>query len=181
MRELTKEQLEAVNEAWMNCEDSDELNDFLKEKGLIKQEFEVEKWYKQIDGDSVWFATKIVNPEWGCFMYGYGFHNNDLKWSNNKCSNVTANQYRLATDKEVQDALIKEAKKRGFKEGVYVNSFASEGCYAHNNEIIDHYDSTSIFFDAKENSFSMGNKCLMIDGLWAEIVKEDNADKAKEL
>ena len=86
------------------------IKEFHIEKGLLKEEFEVGKWYKQKNGECVWFSERIENAFWGTFLFGYGFHTNDGVWCNNDVSNVTATDFRIATNKEVSEALIRSLR-----------------------------------------------------------------------
>jgi hypothetical protein len=73
---------------------------------------------------------------------------------------------RKATEIEVEQALIKEAKKKGFKEGVKFNSAWRSGAICYFN---------GMHYEAKNNSLSSGcsyNDCIFQSGKWAEIVKE---------
>jgi hypothetical protein len=73
-----------------------------------------------------------------------------------------------ATDKEVEEALKKECFKKGYKEGVEViclkDSFKS---------IIDKYDIDNPAWEIDvKGGFNLGNKTVMLNGKWAEIIKE---------
>ena len=81
-----------------------------------KVELEVGKWYKSTTLSNVFLFLK--DKEYG----RYGFDSNG--WYNVTDSNfeLEPDKWTLATKEEVETALIAEAKKRGFKEGVYFNS-----------------------------------------------------------
>lgn len=72
---------------------------------------------------------------------------------------------RKATDKEVEDALIKEAKKRGYKEGVQCYSAESKdkkvctGDFYYNGQRYNQLQDTPM-------------NTIFKDGQWAEIIKE---------
>ena len=74
-----------------------------------------------------------------------------------------------ATDKEVEEALIKEAKKRGFKEGVkyenYLgsNGFIKDSCW----KFISSLNTLS-----QENNKGNNLHYIFDKGKWAEIIKE---------
>lgn len=84
-------------------------------KDLTKPELETNKWYKDNDGRVI-FITKFLRV--GVIAYGIGASHweDESEWlnSNGTCDLV------LMTDKEVETALIKEAEKRGFIEGVKI-------------------------------------------------------------
>jgi hypothetical protein len=121
---------------------------------LFKNTLEVSKWYKYNDSDiHLVCFTNVEKSE------GYGFCKSgwvDLDIWNDR-------NLRLATEQEVKEALINEAKKRGFVEGTKFLSLLSAvksicginyNCYYNENEL-----------------YSNG-MCLFKDGKWAEIVKE---------
>ena len=138
-------------------------NFFLKEKGLIKDNLEVGKWY-WLDNDKsfLYFYTgKSVT---------YGF-NIAGTWSDtlSECDKISGNEIE-ATKEEVEEALIKEAKKRGFKEGVKI--------YGRDYTVINNFF-TRIFNN--DLCLFMGselgkNICIFEHGKWASIIEE-----AKEL
>ncbi len=96
---------------------------------------------------------------------GYGFDGTG-RWVNNWHYYNRDKQYMTpATDKEVEEALIKEAKKRGFKEGVKIKSIYSETTYNTRHSGFGFYPSDySIYF---------GNWLIFKDGIWAEIIKDE--------
>jgi hypothetical protein len=131
-----------------------------------KDNLEVGKWYTDdLDQGFLVFITKIKGDKY----YGFGF-NGSGAWSeggNGSWGSISNDIDRLATDKEVEQALIKEAKKRGFKEGVTVKSS---------------YDKTHIrtiksSFELSLNGLvfycNEGNRThLFNNGVWATIIKE---------
>lgn len=77
-----------------------------------KDELEVGKWYKETTSNRM-----VCIREVSSIINGYGFGCEG--WvSNEKMKYGLCTDWTPATDKEVETALIKEAKKRGFKEGV---------------------------------------------------------------
>jgi len=146
-------------------------NFFLKEKGLIKDNLEVGKWY-WLDNDK-------------CFLYfytsksvTYGF-NIAGRWSDtlSECDKISGNEIE-ATKEEVEEALIKEAKKRGFKEGVVVYSLLRVRKIK-----VDRFHS----FGMSGNSLVRyggidgdGMTIIFKDGKWAEIVEEEAKERTIE-
>ena len=126
---------------------------------------EVGKWYKNTKMDYLFNFTK-VNDEilkgYGFSSYGYGVDT----WTN---PNYARMNWRLATDKEVETALISEAKKRGFKEGVKVRTVIDkvertlQGCF------IYEYPNILKFYCSKE---SYNYPTIFKDGKWAEIIED---------
>ena len=120
MKKLNKEQLEAVIDSFREYLNNGDVifRDALKEKGLIEEEFEAGKWYKHCSG-GFWFIQKSI--ENGQHIV-YGF-DADMEWIEEWEVFLNSSVLTKATDSEVSTALITEAKKRGFKEGVRVEGY----------------------------------------------------------
>lgn len=76
---------------------------------------------------------------------------------------------RLATKGEIERYLIKEAKRRGFKEGVKFNSLINTGKYVHSGKYAYHYDTGATSW--KECLTDGSNSFMYADGIWADIIK----------
>jgi hypothetical protein len=125
-----------------------------------KHSLEVGEWYKREDYLMVWNDGKDT----------YGFFNGSFgKWAFGK---DIKDELILATEKEVEQALIKEAKKRGFKKGVVV---VSKGY-------------TDSIFDGK---FRFGENCndaldgfgtgyIFKKGVWATIKETITKEQAEK-
>ena len=72
----------------------------------------------------------------------------------------------LATDKEVEEALIKEAKKRGFKEGVNVSR-----PWCDKSNVVLQEQSRDAYY-ASMGTLDVGTWQVFREGVWAEIIKE---------
>ncbi len=146
MKKLDKEQLEAVKSFFGIS--SDMMVTHLKEKGLIKEEFEIDKWYRRGD-DFIYYTCEFMN---------YGII--DGQWRNDLYFSTAQEQlYIPATDKEVEEALIKEAKKRGFKDGDWTVKDID----------YEYYNSEDSYYP---NSLQLGVVVLFQEGEWLEIIKE---------
>ena len=126
---------------------------------------EVGKWYKNTKMDYLFNFTK-VNDEilkgYGFSSYGYGVDT----WTN---PNYARMNWRLATDKEVETALISEAKKRGFKEGVkFIHNIYSHPLLKNEkpNKI------TSNQFNYDRNNLGLDGWEIFKDGKWAETIED---------
>jgi hypothetical protein len=163
MKTLEKEQLEAVLNQWNINHSYNTFRDALKEKGLIKEEFEVGKWYNfktdtckclcfatEVEGRRVWFYGLDENGNW----VNKDWYSADWDWS-------------LATDKEVETALIKEAKKRGFKEGVKFEGMDSKKSRTLKNSNFNYYAVGYLSI----NSWKIFDK-----GKWATIIEEPKVE-----
>lgn len=143
------------------------MTDHLKEKGLVEQ-FEVGKWYK------IQKETYHKMDAFQCFQgignQSYGFNHSGL-FTNKYCIGVWVDDDEVitpATDKEVEEALIKEAKKIGFKEGVT----CSIGSVIH-KDMKGNYEYNPEWTHCGLQCLSIGHKVIWrSDTGWAEIVEE---------
>ncbi|MCP4054683.1 MAG: hypothetical protein GY739_16855, partial [Mesoflavibacter sp.] len=121
---LTKKQQEFIKEAATH---SDVCENW---KNRIKATFpelfnglKVGKWYKEKDSHRlVCYQEEYKNND---IMYGYGFGLSG--WNDNNQTYGSIRNWTSATDKEVEEALIKEAKKRGFKIGTSYKDISNNG------------------------------------------------------
>jgi hypothetical protein len=122
---------------------------------LFKKDSLVRGWSK-IKGDE--FALAFIQG----IEETYGF---DYKgrWTRNWCENIGSTKYTPATDKEVEQALIKEAKKRGFKKGVEIS-------YLDNTTNSCGFDGTLMFLSGI--LVDKQHATIFSYGKWAKIVKE---------
>ena len=142
-----------------------------------KDELEVGKWHLDGNKDDK-FLICLTRLE-GNLYYGYGF-DSDGKWVDDD-GDFWGNAYndisRPATDKEVETALIKEAKKRGFKEGITV-----KGCDGRiGKRTAEHY----LYFKEDNNIQSCEwdglDNCLIFDnGKWATIIETITKEQAEK-
>lgn len=169
MKKLDEEQLEAVKDAFMNTRYGSYTFDMnLKQKGLIKKEFEVGKWYKYSNGLFCISEIKRVG------LRGYGFYAEDWrKYDYMQKNSIYGMQLTEATHQEVETALIKEAKKRGFKEGVE-HSCCNEGSKYICKGVL------MIGWGSREGAiyFNKSDGLIFADGKWATIIEEP---KVKEM
>jgi len=129
-----------------------------------KPTFEVGKWYANGDG-FLCYTNKIVCKS----AYGFGINYAGI-WFNNEAGeafNIKNTECRPATTKEVEDALIKEAVKRGFKEGVKYQSLNNDGKIRDKDGIVSHG------FRYENNSLWCGWGFIFSNGQWAEIIKDE--------
>jgi hypothetical protein len=130
-----------------------EFPEIFKEDALV-----VGKWYK----DVIMFC---FNGKYGNYtQYGFG---ESGSWYDNLGVHKY-NTYTPATDKEVEEALIKEAKKRGFKEGAVVNQKPAYNGYGGIHTV----RSNDFKYYSLEDNFSINGIGIYKKGKWAEIVKE---------
>ncbi|MGK0446510.1 MAG: hypothetical protein ACJA2M_000279 [Polaribacter sp.] len=133
---------------------------------IVKEE-KANGWYK--DKTSKNWCMFFEN---GIMKYGVDIIG---KWKENLSHNYTlrVGDYK-STDKEVEEALIKEAKKIGFKEGVQFKSAWNQSSIC---------DFKGMYFDIKNNSLSSGdchNECIFQNGVWAEILETITKEQAEK-
>jgi hypothetical protein len=138
---------------------------------VFKSEFEIGKWYtpkKQNEGIALFCVTSPSN----IYNIGKGF---DFKgdWTDmfNICGNSNPNSFRLATPQEVQTALINEAKKRGFVEGVKYNC---NGILRRKDNVVCGIVKCE-YWGGKNEGYGLhctNNGWIFKDGVWATICKE---------
>lgn len=149
MKEL--EQLEKeYQDLWRKIQ---ELKDSLNKH----KDFEVGKPYVRKElGNIVW------KPESGKSAYGFG---NMGPWLT-QYNFVDEDFEREATEQEVKDALIKEAERIGYKQGVDIKHLLFERV-----GFLD--DGFTGFKDNCFTEFWYKGSCVMRDGQWATIIKDE--------
>jgi len=144
--EITKEQEERI---------------LLLDPNFFKKELEVGKWYKHTKYNNT-ICFKISN-------IGYGTW--EGKWSKEVIVVDTSN-WTLATNQEVENALIIEAKKRGYTKGNFISFTSGEIANGNNYEIV---------YDNNNNEFWNKNGCVFRKGKWAEILETITKAEAEKL
>jgi len=94
----------------------------VKESESAASELQVGKWYSSRDGDYLVCVSSLLGEDEGHFT-AYGFWHGVWQFSDaDSMDNFNKDAVWIeATYKEVEEALVNEAKKRGYKEGVIVN------------------------------------------------------------
>jgi hypothetical protein len=130
----------------------------------------VGKWYKiQCSKNALVFIQGYKKT--------YGFDYAGL-WTNMWHENISNTTYIPATDKEVEEALIKEAKKRGFKEGVRVDKllYTNIGSLNGDSKTCENKE-----FKLFHGHLSIGNLLIFHrTGKWAEIVETITKEQAEK-
>lgn len=162
---LTKKQQQFIKDAYNSNDVCSEWKTKIKHifpKVFKETELEVGKWYWR-DGElMVWNDGKNT----------YGF-NDDGLWGSGFCFS-TKHDLKPATKEEVEQALIAEAKKRGFKDGVcfktavngYISTFKGQPCFH-----------GSMGFNLYGSDYE---GCVFIDGKWATIVETISKEQAEK-
>ena len=170
---ITKEQKQKL----INLNDS-RVNEVL---GVI--EYKEGKWYKNPESKFMVLIKEIIDDN-NC--YGYYFCGSEGIYKG--LNDVGLSKCIEATNKEVEQKLIEEAKRRGFNEGVKFKSLSENGKIRTISDKIriDYYISTNILtistseeeWDNKRDVQS--NPTIFKDGVWAEII-DDKAELKQEI
>lgn len=134
----------------------------------FKVSLEVGKWYKMPYFNSFIGCIKEYDKE---RFYYYGLNTGGV-WNNNDFYFLRDSLLTPATDEEVESMLKKEAKKRGFKEGVYFNPVAS----ASKSKIKKDW----IFVDSV-NLLTNDGLEVFNNGKWATIVEQPKEMTLQEI
>ncbi len=141
------------------------LEEIKTEKKQLKKQ--LKELPKHLNG---WYQNEI-NKKWLCYVedgkFKYGFSCFG-EWIESFMSKPSYYD-RPATDKEVETALIKEAKKRGFKEGVCIKGMLSGNPQYLTDDL--HYESNH-HIKERINSLSSFWTTIFRKGKWAEIIEE---------
>jgi hypothetical protein len=145
-------------------------------KTKIEEEFP--KLFKKEEKANGWYKDTIRHKWCMFFENGIMKYGVDMlgKWKENLSHNYTlgVNDYK-ATNKEVGETLIKEAKKKGFdKEGISFKiiegpSTGSVNLTKITNQYVIEYESSRNRVVLVKNGISY---TICINGKWAEIIKE---------
>jgi hypothetical protein len=150
------------------------LESFLKDNNLL-DELEV-GWYKINKNNENYFS----NLKWLCYHDGnrfvYGFECSG-DWCLFKQNYKGSGDEERATEEEVKEALISEAKRRGFKEGVrfvsvYPDSQRNEVEITRCNFSYDGIEEPYLFIDSM---------CAFYNGKWATIIEEPKEMTVEEI
>jgi len=157
----------------INNQDYNLLFKFAKKHNLLdelftpvyKEETELQsgKWYKTNEDKTLWFINSI-DDEGNGSGYGFLFGQWDIITLNYKKFD-----FKEASKEYVESMLIKEAKKRGLKEGVIANSMDGKGTFRIKGKL---------FFNVPRNTLycRLSDRYAPIfeNGIWIELKKESN-------
>ena len=154
------------------------LNEYFPD--AFRTTLEVNKWYKDNNSKLLYFILEIKDVK-NINAYGFDARGNycesksDYEWG-------TPDSYTEANNKEVETALINEAKKRGFLKGIYFdNSILKDEDFGHGNQI-----KKEVHFSECDNGTiwchsEIGyNRQLFRNGIWATIIPTITKQEAEE-
>jgi hypothetical protein len=159
-KEFIKQAHESACSEWKEKIEQ-EFPELFKKDALV-----VGKWYRS--NGNLFNVMSVMNNTW-CLCYG--FDSDGWLYESKRCIN---NLYSvtLATDKEVEEALIKEAKKKGLKP---LNHRCIKDGLIWNDNIGGKYE-----FDLIYNTLDIGASCAFKDGKWATIVETITKEQAEK-
>lgn len=127
-------------------------------------ELEVGKWYTPLNEYDGIALVCVQNPNnTNNFGYGFDFLGN---WIDKGYIVSKGQKTRLATDEEVETALIAEAKRRGFNNTTMITQTFDEN----QKMCIGFWDESSVKFE-RNKLFAKGVR-IFDNGKWAEIISE---------
>ena len=176
MKKGRKELIKRLHDgAWSGIkkEIEKEFPKLFKKESLVKGEY----WYKE-NGSLVLIIDLGGNVKY--LPIHESIEDNRFGYSGVVCFE------RKATDKEVEQALIKEAKKRGFKEGVSFKLIEGSVGMLNSAKITKDYE---IVYEASRNRLVLKRIGILYtifkNGKWATIIKEtitkEQFEEAKEV
>ena len=129
----------------------------------FKNQLEVGKWYKETTVFKNNMLVHVLKNNENGDIECFGFNGRGV-WFDNK-DNFGTNGLELATPKEVEDALIKEAVKRGFKDSFDYISLA--GFSYHISKVVGFYFERNTLVMNHSN----GINDIFNNGTWATIIE----------
>ena len=168
----TKRKIIGVFGTYLLTENEDGgINGYRYGKEIPKEvKLEAGKWYKSLRAEKTLF---FMTSKDDCQFNGYGIQY-DGNWTNNAFIIKDKNRLIEATDQEVESALIDEAKKRGFKEGVYFKTASFTG-----NKF---FITNSLKYNSEYNVISQsgaGEGQIFNNGIWAKIIEVKKMSKSE--
>ena len=127
---------------------------------------EKNKWYKNKEyGNLVFYHSNKEDN------YGFSFH--QKLWSNN-LHFVLDNTWLPSSEEEVKEALIAEAKRRGYKEGIHISWGKRKGIIKSDFYWATGSDCLSVRVNLTSKKDENPNLPIMLNGKWAEILSNTN-------
>jgi hypothetical protein len=176
--EITKEQVLELRKLG-NWGTSDKLKEWFPE--AFNVELEVGKWYCHDRS-----GKGIVNYQGGSSGYGFSVLNNWRDLIHDRWSFEThAQEWRLATTEECESALIEEAKKRGYKNGLLIQDiYNGKSIEDLVNVSSDLFDYESIKAGVNQGKMALRDSdgsIIFYEGIWAKIIKTFSKEEAEKL
>lgn len=138
----------------------------------FENKLEVGKWYKPRNERIK--SLFVPNKEQcdGNMGYGFNFHG-EFKESHFNLIGSSPNDFELATEEEVREALINEAKKRGFNNIGNLKIKNTVGSISNGFVTI----TNDFYYDYKGNTLKLDGAVIFNNGVWAEIIEEPTKEE----
>jgi len=133
---------------------------------LFKQKFEVGKWYKSSTIFNAYFIYRIDSLSNTIISYNNSLENNTISMGSFGVNSIWALNSIPATDKEVENHLIKLAEKKGFKENTKCS------CYWADKDITHSNIAGRFIYDKEKDILCIGHNSVYMKGDWATIIEE---------
>lgn len=157
--ELTQEQ---INQLAEKKHAKELLQEFIPEAFTKLQ---INKWYKRRHKKALFYVINLPNDE--CHLIKvYGFDNGG-DWMHHESPQTYPDNEVIATEEEVREALINEAKKRGYKKGVKCKFGIIEDIRTIETNIFD-WNGKYLFVRCINGNADI----IFKNGKWAEIIEE---------
>jgi hypothetical protein len=125
-----------------------------------KDDLEVGKWYNWNGiNPAMGLLSKKPSKHSGCYQFDYLINGETKSYDS-----LSITYLSLATDKEVEQALIKEAKKKGLKT-------LNHRCLL-DNLIWKNISGDEYRYYPSKNKLMIGASTVFLDGVWAKTIKE---------
>ena len=158
--ELTQEQIEKLAE---KKHAKELLQEFIPEAFTKLQ---INKWYKRRHKKALFYVINLPNDE--CHLIKvYGFDNGG-DWMHHESPQTYPDNEVIATEEEVREALINEAKKRGFNNIGILKIKSTVGGISNGY----HTTNNAFYYDYKGNTLRLDGVVIFNNGVWAEIIEE---------
>ena len=136
----------------------------------LKSKFEIGE-YVEWSGHNPGFGFIIGKCESFDDSYKVHFCNSESKVNPEKTS-CNYKHLRKLTQKEVEEALTKEAVKRGFKINTRISGFWGTDI----KEILGDYK-FELYESVGKHHFKLGDRCIFLDGTWSTPIKTKTIDE----
>ncbi len=166
---ITKDQLMIIHEK-TSVSNQEELKEWFPEVFENKKHFG--KWYNHAAG-GIWKIDSEPDGKGNCYVYGF---TRDYKYFEREINNIERLEHECDSE-EVTEAFKKEAVKRGYREGVWINR---DLMHANTDTILIPYGK-HYFFDVKHNILYLNEREVFSKGIWAEIIPTKTIQEAEKL
>jgi len=128
---------------------------------------EVGKWYKSTNSKALACVEELFKDD----FKGYGFDKDSIWWSSSEEWTSSFDLWIPSTPQEIQDALKKEAVRRGYGIGV--------SCKFGTAKTIREIKSDKFNYNKKFNIFTIGSDAILQNGQWATIIQTITKQEAE--